>query len=64
MKFMGDKDDVEPPKARSGKNDKETQRIESQYDILVSELYISIVQQHQFKLDEENDPYEKVEKTG
>ncbi|CAF3943400.1 unnamed protein product [Rotaria sp. Silwood2] len=59
MKFMGDKDDVSPPVGKSSKNDKESQRLESQYDILVSELYPIIVQQHQMKLEEEKDPYEK-----
>ena len=60
MKFMGDKDDVPPPPPRTTKNDKEAQRLESQYDILVSELYPLIAQQHQLKLEEEEDPYEKV----
>lgn len=60
MKFMGDKDDVEQPQPKSAKNDKEAQRIESQYDIIVPELYPLIAQQHQLKLDEEEDPYEKV----
>jgi hypothetical protein len=58
MKFMGDKDDVEPPTPKS-KSDKETQRLESRFDIIVSELYPLIAQQHQMKL-EEDDPYEKV----
>ena len=60
MRFMGDKDDVSPPQPKSGKSDKETQRLESQYDIIVPELYPLIAQQHQMKLEEEEDPYEKV----
>jgi hypothetical protein len=60
MKFMGDKEDVPAPPPKSAKNDKEAQRLESQYDILVSELYPLIAQQHQLKLEEEEDPYEKV----
>ena len=39
---------------------KKMQRIESQYDIIVPELYPLIAQQHQLKLEEEEDPYEKV----
>ena len=57
---MGDKEDVTPPQPKSAKNDKEAQRLESQYDILVPELYPLIAQQHQIKLEEEEDPYEKV----
>lgn len=60
MRFMGDKEDVVPPPVKGTKNDKETQRFESQYDIIVTELYPIIVQQHQMKLEEEEDPYEKV----
>jgi hypothetical protein len=60
MKFMGDKEDVAPPQLKTAKNDKETQRLESQYDIIVPELYPLIAQQHQLKLEEEEDPYEKV----
>jgi len=60
MRFMGDKDDVTPPPPKSAKNDKEAQRLESQYDIIVPELYPLIAQQHQMKLEEEEDPYEKV----
>ncbi|CAF3613901.1 unnamed protein product [Rotaria sp. Silwood1] len=59
MKFMGDKDDTNPPVVKSSKNDKESQILDSQYDILVSELYPIIVQQYQMKLEEEKDPYEK-----
>jgi hypothetical protein len=61
MRFMGDKDDVTPPPPKSAKNDKEAQRLESQYDIIVPELYPLISQQHQMKLEEEEDPYERVE---
>ena len=64
MKFMGDKEDNAAPPAKSGKNDKETQRLDSQYDIIVSELYPLIAQQHQIRLEEEEDPYEKVRKTS
>lgn len=60
MKFMGDRDDTAPPQTTKGKNDKETQRLDSQYDIIVTELYPLIAQQHQMKLEEEEDPYEKV----
>ena len=60
MRFMGDKEDVTPPAIKTGRNDKEGQRLESQYDILVAELYPLIVQQYQLKLEEEEDPYEKV----
>jgi hypothetical protein len=60
MRFMGDKDDVSPPAIKTGRNDKEGQRLESQYDILAAELYPLIVQQYQLKLEEEEDPYEKV----
>ena len=60
MKFMGDKEDIETLPTRSGKNDKEMQRLESQYDILVSELYPIIAHEHQTKLEEEEDPFEKV----
>jgi hypothetical protein len=60
MRFMGDKDDIPSPNAKSAKNDKEAQRLESQYDIIVPELYPLIAQQHQMKLEEEEDPYEKV----
>ncbi len=60
MKFMGDKEDATPPPPKTTKNDKEAQRLESQYDIIVSELYPLIAQQHQLKLEEEEDPYEKV----
>jgi hypothetical protein len=60
MKFMGDKEDTAPPPPKNTKNDKETQRLESQYDIIVPELYPLIAQQHQMKLEEEEDPYEKV----
>jgi hypothetical protein len=60
MKFMGDKDDIAPPQPKNAKNDKEQQRLESQYDIIVPELYPLIAQQHQMKLEEEEDPYEKV----
>ena len=60
MRFMGDKDDIPQPAQKSSKNDKENQRLESQYDILVPELYPLIAQQHQMKLEEEDDPYEKV----
>ncbi len=60
MKFMGDKDDASPPPLKTSKNDKENQRLESQYDIIVPELYPLIAQQHQMKLEEEEDPYEKV----
>ena len=59
MKFMGDKEDFEPP-PQAKKNDKEAARWASQYDIIVSELYPWIAQQYQIKLDEEDDPYEKV----
>lgn len=59
MKFMGDKEDSEPP-PQLKKNDKEAARWASQYDIIVSELYPWIAQQYQMKLDEEEDPYEKV----
>lgn len=58
MKFMGDKEDSEPP-PQGKKNDKEAARWASQYDIIVSELYPWIAQQYQMKLDEEEDPYEK-----
>jgi hypothetical protein len=57
---MGDKEDATPPPPKTTKNDKEAQRLESQYDIIVSELYPLIAQQHQLKLEEEEDPYEKV----
>jgi len=57
---MGDKEDITPPQPKSAKNDKEAQRLESQYDIIVPELYPLIAQQHQMKLEEEEDPYEKV----
>ncbi len=57
---MGDKEDTPPPQPKSAKNDKEAQRIESQYDIIVPELYPLIAQQHQMKLEEEEDPYERV----
>ena len=57
---MGDIDDIAPPQAKSSKNDKESQRLESQYDIIVPELYPLIAQQHQMKLEEEEDPYERV----
>ena len=60
MKFMGDKEDVEPIPQKTTKNDKEEKRLESQYDIIVSELYPLIAQQHQLKIEEEDDPYEKV----
>ncbi|CAF1183362.1 unnamed protein product [Rotaria sordida] len=61
MKFMGDKEDVSLPQptGKNTKNDKESSTLESQYDIIVSELYPIIVQQHQMKLEEEKDPYEK-----
>ncbi len=57
---MGDKEDTAPPPPKNTKNDKETQRLESQYDIIVPELYPLIAQQHQMKLEEEDDPYERV----
>jgi hypothetical protein len=60
MRFMGDKDDVTAPPPKTTKNDKEALRLESQYDIIVPELYPLIAQQHQMKLEEEEDPYEKV----
>ena len=60
MRFMGDKDDIPQPAQKSSKNDKENQRLESQYDIIVPELYPLIAQQHQLKLEEEDDPYERV----
>lgn len=60
MKFMGDKEDVQPNVGQNGKNDKDTQRTQSQYDILVSELYPIIAHEHQSKLEEEEDPFEKV----
>ena len=63
MKFMGDKEDFEPPPPRTGKNDKEAARLASQYDIIASELYPWIAQQYQIKLDEEEDPYEKVKES-
>ncbi|CAF1217575.1 unnamed protein product [Rotaria magnacalcarata] len=59
MRFMGDKEDITPPPTKGTKNDKEAQRLESQYDIIVPELYPIIAQQHQMKLEEEEDPYEK-----
>ncbi|CAF3603065.1 unnamed protein product [Adineta steineri] len=64
MRFMGDKDDVTPPPPKTAKNDKEALRLESQYDILVPELYPLIAQQHQLKLEEEEDPYEKKKNKG
>jgi hypothetical protein len=60
MKFMGDKEDAAPLPPKTAKNDKETQRLASQYDIIVPELYPLIAQQHQLKLEEEEDPYERV----
>ena len=60
MQFMGDKEDIAPLPPKTAKNDKETQRLESQFDIVVPELYPLIAQQHQLKLDEEQDPHEKV----
>lgn len=57
---MGDKEDLEPPPQGKSKNDKEAERWASQYDIIVSELYPWIAQQYQMKMDEEDDPYEKV----
>ena len=57
---MGDLEDINSPVTKNSKHDKETQRLESQYDIIVPELYVLIAQQHQLKLEEENDPHEKV----
>ncbi|CAF1598804.1 unnamed protein product [Adineta ricciae] len=59
MKFMDDKEDITSPTPTSSKNDEENQRLESQDDIIVPELYSLIAQQHQMKVEKEDDPYER-----
>ena len=49
MRFMDDKEDITSSILKSSKN-----------DILVPELYSLIALQHQMKLEEKKDPYERV----